>query len=168
MNEMPIDYFKESEKYKPQKVSTLLVGEAPPPSGNFYFYLPRPLSNTIPIRSDRSLPATIFHHYFQTRPETEREYVRLLLKLKDMGVFLIDISDEPLRIRERRGINQLNLDRLISEIPNLRSKMKSREIFIEDGKIIFLLPRLHYKRHLVDEFPESTFVRWIDFRITPE
>ena len=165
---MSIDYFKESEKYKPQKVKTLLVGEAPPPSGNSYFYVPKPMSNIKPIRQDRSLPATIFYHYFQTRPETEVEYVRLLQKLKDKEVFLIDISDEPLRIRERNGINQMNLERLVAEIPKLRNKIRSRDIFIKDEKIIFLLPRPHYKRYLVDEFPASKCVQWIDFRMAHE
>ena len=92
----------------------------------------------------------------------------MLCKLKDKGVFLMDILDEPLRIRERSGINQQNLDRLISEIPKLRDKIGSRGISIEDEKVIFLLPRLHYKRYLVEEFPESKFVRWIDFRMAPE
>ena len=80
----------------------------------------------------------------------------------------MDISDEPLRIRETGGINQRNLDRLIAEIHKLRDKIKSRGILIEDDKIIFLLPRLHYKRHLIDEFPKSKHVRWIDFRLSSE
>lgn len=98
---MKIDYFKESEKYKPANIKILLIGESPPPSGKSYFYVPRAMSNRRSISSDRSLPATIFYHYFMKRPETKEEYIQLLLKLKEVGVFLIDIYDEPIRIREK-------------------------------------------------------------------
>lgn len=164
---MPIDYFKESEKYKPDTVTTLLVAEAPPPSGESYFYVPKPMNNNRPIRTDQSLPATIFYHYFQTRPETEEEYVQLLLRLKGMGIFLMDISDEPIRIRQGYQIIQENLDRLVAEIPNLRGRIRSRGIDVPDENIKFLLPRLHYRRHLRAEFPNARYYRWIEFRMNP-
>lgn len=162
---MNINYFKESEKYKPANVKTLLISEAPPPSGKSYFYVPRPMSNNRPIRYDKSLPATIFYHYFQTRPETEEEYVQLLLKLQEMGIFLIDICDEPIRIRDKNGINKNNLNYLIAKIPSLRSKIRERGINIEDSDIIFLLPRQNYIQHLKKEFPNAKYTRWIDFRM---
>ena len=65
--QMPIDYISEAEKYRPDTIKTLLVGEAPPPNGQTYFYLPRELKNSGTIRNDRSLPATIFCHYFGKR-----------------------------------------------------------------------------------------------------
>ncbi|MGQ9570134.1 MAG: hypothetical protein ACUVUQ_04685 [Thermodesulfovibrionales bacterium] len=160
---MSIDYFKESEKYRPRKVTTLLVGEAPPAFRKTYFYLPRPLSNKRPVRNDRSLPATIFYHYFQRRPETEAEYVDLLFKLQNKGIFLIDICDEPLRVRG----NKKNLEKIVNEIPNLRNKMILRNISIEDEDIIFLLPRKNYLKYLKSEFPTSKYFRWIDFRMSP-
>ena len=102
MNKNPINYFEESEKFKPKEVKILLVGEAPPPSGKTYFYVPKPMSNKRPIKDDRSLPATIFYHYFKERPETVERYIELLNKLKDMGIFLVDIIDEPIRISDRK------------------------------------------------------------------
>src|SRR3974377_1408350 len=140
---MVINYFEESENYKPEKVRVLLIGEAPPPSGKTYFYIPREMTNNLPIEKDTSLPATIFHHYFKKRPKTEDEYKALLMELKKLGIFLIDICDEPLRIRDNNGIHRGNLDRLIMEIANLRNKIELRGISIEDKDIIFLLPRLN-------------------------
>ena len=165
---MAIDYLRESEKYRPETIKTLLVGEAPPPSEGSYFYVPRAMSNNLPIRIDRSLPATIFFHYFQTRPVTKDEYIDLLLKLQQKGVFLIDIFDEPLRIRGKNGIIKENLDRIIDQIPKLRNKITSRNISIKDRDTIFLLPRSHYLKHLEREFPNATYVKWIDFRLSPE
>lgn len=89
---MPINYFQESEKYRPDIIKNLLVGEAPPSSGKTYFYVPKALSDDIPIRDHRTLPATIFYHYFQTRPISKNEYTDLLLLLKKKGIFLIDIE----------------------------------------------------------------------------
>jgi len=89
---MPINYFQESEKYRPDIIKNLLVGEAPPSSGKTYFYVPKALSDDIPIRDHRTLPATIFYHYFRTRPISKNEYTDLLLLLKKKGIFLIDIE----------------------------------------------------------------------------
>ena len=163
-----IDYFKESQKFKPKQVNTLLIGEAPPPSGKRYFYVPRPMSNQIAIEADRSLPATIFNHYFQRRPETVQEYVNLLNRLKEMGVFLMDIVDEPIKIRDKGGINQKTLDYLISKIPQLRKRIRARGIHISDENITFLLARNNYKKQVQEEFPNSRLIRWIDFRLSEE
>ena len=171
MNKKPINYFEASEKFKPKEVKVLLVGEAPPPSGKTYFYVPKPMSNKRPIKNDRSLPATIFYHYFRERPETVERYIELLNKLKDRGIFLMDIVDEPIKISDRKvkgGIIQENLEYIINQIPLLRNKISSRGINIEDENIIFLLARKNYKRHLVGEFPNSHKIRWIDFRLSFE
>jgi len=171
MDNNNINYFEESEILKPKQVKILLIGEAPPPSGKRYFYIPRPMSNQIAIEADRSLPATIFNHYFQRRPETIQEYVNLLNRLKDMGIFLMDIVDMPIRIRDRKaksGINQKNLQILKNEIPKLREKISSRGISIDDNKMIFLIPRPHYKKEIKREFQKAQIIRWIDFRLTPE
>lgn len=165
------DYFEESEKFRPKDVKILLVGEAPPPSGKTYFYVPKPMSNKRPIRDDRSLPATIFYHYFRKRPETVERYIELLNKLKAMGIFLMDIVDSPIKISDRNlkwGINQENLEYLVSQIPLLRNKIRSRGIDIEDENIIFLLARKHYRKYLDEAFPKSQKIRWIDFRLSPE
>lgn len=171
MIKKPIDYFEKSEKYKPLVVKTLLVGEAPPPSGKTYFYVPKPMSNKRLIKDDRSLPATIFYHYFREIPETVERYTELLNKLKDKSIFLMDIVDEPTKISDRRlkgGIIQENLEYLLSQIPLLRNKIRSRGIDIDDENIIFLLARKHYKKHLDVEFPSSQKIRWRDFRVNPK
>ena len=81
---MTIDYLAASEKYRPEVIEILLVGEAPPPSGKAYFYVPTTLRRAKSIRDNRTLPATIFHHYFQKLPVTEDEYAALLWRLKEM------------------------------------------------------------------------------------
>jgi hypothetical protein len=157
---MPIDYLFHSEKYRPEVIETLLVGEAPPPRGETYFYLPATMRRTKQIRDNRSLPATIFHHYFQELPRDEKEYVDFLLRLKAQRVFLIDIFDSPFKVRDStEGVRQI-----VEAIPLLRGKMKSRNIEIKDGRITFLLARNDYRRHIRQEFPRSRTVPWVDFR----
>jgi hypothetical protein len=158
---MPIDYFAQSEKYRPDVIETLLVGEAPPPNGLAYFYLPALIRKAPSIRDNRSLPATIFHHYFQRLPENAAEYADLLLRLKAQRVFLIDIFDSPIKVRDStEGVRQI-----VEAIPMLRWKMKDRKIEIADDKIIFLLARSSYMKHIRREFPKSSCVQWIDFRM---
>jgi hypothetical protein len=168
MGKEPINYFQEAERYRPQTVKTLLVAEAPPPTGTKYFYVPRAMSDKVPVEKDTSLPATIFHHYFKKRPKTVEEYNDFLNELRGIGVFLMDIADEPIRIREKGGINQDNLRNLIGKIKALRTRIKDRGISIDDEDIIFLLPRQHYKKQLHEEFPNSRKIRWIDFRLSSE
>lgn len=120
------------------------------------------MSNNRSIRDDRSLPATIFYHYFQKRPETKEEYIDLLFKLQNKGIFLIDIYNKPLKVRG----NKKNLERIFKEIPKLRNKMRLRNISIKDEDIIFLLPRKNYLKPLKSEFPNSKYFRWIDFRMS--
>ena len=163
-----IDYRGQANKYRPIKIITLLIGEAPPPSGSRYFYLPVDMKNTRVIEKDTSLPATIFNYYFGKRPYSKAEYEVFLNKLKDGEIFLIDIIDKPLRIRDRKsksGFNDKNLKYLISQIQYLKEKIENLGIDIEDGKIIFLLAGSKYKKELKAEFPKSQFIRWKDFRM---
>jgi hypothetical protein len=159
---MPINYFKESEKYRPENIKTLLIGEAPPPSGQVYFYVPKLMPISIPIRVDRNLAATIFNHYFARRPNSIDEYVHFLNQLKEMGIFLIDICDDAIKVRG----SEKGLQRIISGIPNLRNKIVSRGIEIQDKDIIFLLARNIYKKQIRNEFPNSRLISWIDFRMS--
>ncbi|MEW6003341.1 MAG: hypothetical protein AB1638_11960 [Nitrospirota bacterium] len=165
---MAINYLNESEKYRPEKIGktieTLLVGESPPLSGKKYFYVPRPMSDKIPIQKDRNLPATIFNHYFKKRPTSIDEYVNFLLRLQAKGIFLIDICDEPINARG----NPKAIQQIIKEIPYLRSKMKKRKIKVADEDIVFLLARKNYLKDIRREFPNSGYKRWIDFRMSPE
>lgn len=161
---MTIDYHQASERYRPTTIKTLLVGEAPPPSRKTYFYVPRAMDDSIPIRKDRTLPATIFHHFFQTRPTTEDEYIDLLCRLKDNGIFLIDICDDPVQVR---GSCEGEL-RIIEELPKFPCKMESKNIRVPDEDIIFLLARNSYEKYIEDLYPTSKRIRWIDFRMNPE
>jgi len=120
------------------------------------------------IEDYRTLPATIFYHYFREIPPTAGRYEELLQELERRNIFLIDILDEPLRIRDRRSptrVNEENLEKLIESIPRLRDKMKRLNIDISDDKIIFLLARKDYKKDLELEFPRSEFVDWKTFRM---
>lgn len=165
---MALPYFELSEKYRPERLETLLIGEGPPPSGDKYFYLPVKMNPKRDIRSYRSLSATIFYHYFRSIPSSIKEYESFLLRLKERNIFLIDILDNPLKIRDRSsvdGINKENYDRLISSIPELRDKIKDRGISISEDRIVFLLARTSYEKDLKREFPNAQYFRWIDFRL---
>lgn len=165
---MCLNYAQLSKKYQPTKVTTLLVGEAPPPSGKTYFYLPKSMGLKKSIEKDRSLPATIFNHYFGRRPNNVIEYESFLHKLKENGVFLIDIIDRNLKIRDSsqpKNINLTNLNYLISQIPILRTKLINYNIKINDENIIFLLPRRHYESVIAQNFPDSQIYTWIEFRL---
>jgi len=161
---MAIDYFNESENYRPKTIKTLLVGEAPPSSGKTYFYVPQAMSDKDLIQNDSSLPATIFNHYFQKRPTTAEEYVNFLRLLQGKGIFLIDICDEPIKVRN----NPEGIQRIKREILELRGKMKRRNINVAVEDIVFLLARKDYKKDIKREFPNSTYKTWIDFRMSPE
>ena len=163
-----IDYLAESEKYRPRKARTLLMGEAPPPSRRTYFYVPpKTMNNRRPICKDTSLPSTIFWHYFGERPTSKERYIQLLNCLKRKGIFLVDIVDWPLRVRIRgKGVDPDALRIIKREIPKLRTKLKRRKINVQDKDIVFLLPRLRYKRELKEEFPCSSYIRWICFRMS--
>ena len=158
---MAINYLAQSEKYRPEVIETLLIGEAPPPDRKTYFYLPTALRNNVPIDRNRKLPATIFHHYFKTLPVDEEKYHELLLKLKQLRVFLVDIVDKPIRVRNSPdGVRQI-----IEAIPKLRAKLEGRNIDIRDERIVFLLARKNYRKWIREAFPKSRLVPWKDFRM---
>ena len=158
---MLIDYLSESEKYRPANIQTLLVGEAPPPTETSYFYVPVNLRNTQSIRNDRSLPATIFNHYFGRRPADKIEYQDFLLRLRELGVFLVDIFDRPIMVRN----NPEGLEKIVEAIPMLPAKLRDRGILVDEKIMIFLLARNNYKRKIRETFPNAKLVSWIDFRM---
>jgi hypothetical protein len=159
---MAIDYLAQSETYRPTVIKTLLVGEAPPASGATYFYLPAVLRGRRSIRENSSLPATIFHHYFGNLPDGTEEYAELLLRLKEQGIFLVDLLDSPIKVRgSPEGLRQV-----IEAIPILRAKLARRNIEVADENMVFLLARNSYRAKIRQEFPRSQLVRWVDFRTT--
>jgi len=158
-----INYTQEAGKYRPNKIKTLLIGEAPPPSGKTYFYIPK-----VPVRG--GLPATIFQHYFGQNPKTEKEYADMLKRLQKNRIFLIDIYDEPIRILDKtkpKWRDMENLEKLKDEIPKLRGKMKKKKVNVQDKNITFLLARNDYKKEIKQMFPESKLIFWKKFREIP-
>lgn len=157
-----------SDEYKPTLINTLLIGEAPPPSGSSYFYVPEVMNPNIDIRTYSTLPATIFYHYYKTIPDSKEKYKLLLKKLERDGIFLIDICDIPLKIRDESlpgWINTDNLNALIAEIPKLKDKIIDRIGTIDEYNITFLLARKHYKRYLKEHFPNAKYYAWKEFRM---
>ena len=169
---MSINYEDLSKDYEPEKfgvaTSTLLIAEAPPPNKKDYFYLPRILPQYRNIRYARTLPHTIFYHYFRKIPSDVKEYEQMLKRLAKQGVFMIDICDKPVRISKRgSGIDKVNLKKyIIDNIPRLRDKIKHRGIRIPDNKIIFLDPGHGYKKYVVEASSEYKIIKWIDFRMS--
>jgi len=162
-----MDYNKLANNYKPNIIKILLIGEAPPPNGKSYFYYPDNYRKSAhSIEMDRSLPATIFNHFFNARPESVSEYEQYLCLLKEKGIFLIDIIDEPLQIRDGNNINTENLEKLLSEenLDELNSRIFS--LSQPDTEIIFLLARNSYTKRLRDKFGKNVkYIKWKDFRM---
>lgn len=163
-----INYVELAGKYKPEKIKVLLIGEAPPLNGTSYFYkVPDKYpSRKTTIVNDTSLPATIFIHYFGERPKDPNEYSWFLEYLKESGIYLIDIINEPLEIRRKdKSLNQENINKLIStenlnELENRINSLKNN-----DSKVIFLLARTKYLKSLRIKFPNYSFVTWKCFRL---
>jgi hypothetical protein len=167
-----IDYFKESGKFKPNKINVLLVGEAPPPSGKKYFYkVPDNYKVSKTVENDTSLPGTIFNHFFNRRPKNPKEYKRFLEELKSQGVFLIDMYNEPIRIRDRNepgGINNKNLEKIFSDENMTDLKNRIDELSTNKTIMIFLLARNYrkkYKDKIKITFPDAKLIRWKKFRM---
>lgn len=156
-----IDYFTASERYRPPSITTLLVGEAPPPNGRKYFYVPGKLRAAPSIELNRSLPATIFHHYFARLPADPAEYTAMLEDLTALGVFLVDLCDEPVRVRGSAD----GLRRIRKEIPTFRQRLRDRGIEVEEERMVFLLARSSYRADLRLHFPKAAFRTWLDFRL---
>lgn len=160
-----MNYTSLSREFRPDKIRILLIGEAPPPNGKTYFYLiPKNYKPKGRIDKDQSLPATIFNHYFGKRPDDSLEYEAFLHKLRENEIFLIDMIEEPIRIRDKNGIIKENIDILLSDknIEALKNRIKSHGH--EETKVIFLLARRNYKKRLKMLFEDSEFITWKDFR----
>src|SRR2546423_1064164 len=78
-----------ARKYRPRRVKLLLVAEAPPSALDRYFYFED-------VREHDSLFRYVAQVLLKTQPtrEAKRE---LLSRLRDRGVFLIDLKQEPVK-----------------------------------------------------------------------
>jgi hypothetical protein len=158
------DYEALANQYKPQKVTTLLIGEAPPNNGKSYFYKVPPnykLKNVL-VEKDASLPATIFNHYLKSRPNDATEYETFLQQLKQSGIFLIDMFEAPIEVRE----NIDNRKVILSDSNMLDLKHRIGQYVQDERKIVFLLARNGYTSELKKHFPLARFVSWKEFRIS--
>jgi len=173
---MCLNYENIAEDYKPDLIKILLIGEAPPSNGKKYFYkVPEKCSFSKKIEDDRSLPATIFNHYFNKRPQDSDEYKKYLDCLRNNGVFLIDMINEPLKIRddkEKGGINKDNLDKIFSDMNLYLLKTRISGLINDKTQIIFLVPR-NYKKVLKNKLSEllgialdrNNYFPWKHFRL---
>jgi len=156
-----INYSLLREEYRPSEIEILLVGEAPPPNGKKYFYLPVAMSENREIELDASLPATIFYHYFKKRPASIEEYTSMLENLKEMGIFLVDLIDDPIQIRG----NKQNEAYLVRQIPTFRGRLLSMGIDVPENNWIFLLARNSYASRLIAAYPDAQRIPWKKFRM---
>lgn len=167
--EEKLDYQKLAKNFMPNEIKILLIGEAPPPNGKKYFYrIPENYSPSSSIEYDRSLPATIFNHYFGRRPKDEKEYECFLKCLKKRDIFLIDIINEPLKIRDKgrkNGINEDNIAKLLSNLDYLKKRIEEFKIKNKNIIVIFLLARNNYIKKLKEKFEDVSFITWKCFRL---
>jgi hypothetical protein len=163
---MPINYKKLSKKNKPLgNIKTLLIGEAPPPNGTTYFYLPGESRLHILIEDDNSLPATIFNHYFDNRPNDKIEYQKFLDILKQNGIFLIDMHEKLLQIRLRKELKLENVEKVRQQIPMLKERIKNIKGVTKKTKVIFLMPHPVYNAAIHNFFTNPTIKSWKEFRM---
>lgn len=163
-----MNYHQLAQNYKPKKIDILLIGEAPPPNGTSYFYQipPKYSLKNVSIEKDASLPATIFNHYFGRRPNDSVEYKKFLVCLEKRGIFLIDIINDPIRIREKNGLNQANLNKLLSPLNLADLQKRIDTLSHENTEVIFLLARNKYKKVLQISFRNvKQFIPWKNFRL---
>ncbi len=162
-----MDYHRVAKSFRPATIEYLLIGEAPPPSG-VYFFKPIRLSLRANVENDRVLPSTIFNHYFNKRPESVDEYLSFLTSLKLRGIFLVDIIDEPVKVSDRSypgWVNPENLEKVREGIGTLKNRLSQRGIMIPENRMIFLLARKHYEKDIREAFPSAYRIGWKDFRM---
>jgi len=154
-----MDYSQLAEDYKPHKINTLLVGEAPPQSGKSYFYSPTKSGKVNEI----SLPSTVFKHYFGKLPQNRKEYLSFLDSLFDMGIWVIDITDKPVKVWKEKYVLDMDvIQEIINSLPVLKNRIKDLEV--DEKDVIFLAARRNYKKDIRKLFPASTVVEWSKFR----
>jgi hypothetical protein len=74
-------------KYRPTRISTLLIAEAPPSAAERYFYFED-------VQTDDSLFRVVTRAFLGATPGGDRKDVALA-SLRDAGVFLIDLCEDP-------------------------------------------------------------------------
>ena len=159
-----LDYATLANQYKPNHVETLLIGEAPPNNGEKYFYKIASdyTIKGVKVEEDASLPATIFNHYFNRRPNDAIEYEDFLKQLKQRGIFLIDMFEAPIEVRGNRENSKV----ILSQANILDLKHRISQYVQDERKIIFLLARNGYSTELKKTFPLAQYFSWKEFRMS--
>lgn len=80
---------KSAKQYKPERIKLLLIAEAPPSALDRYFYFPAVGTHDSLFRYVSALVLG--------REPSRANKPELLDALRDAGVFLIDVSEEPIR-----------------------------------------------------------------------
>jgi hypothetical protein len=80
-----------ARRYRPTAIDLLIVGEAPPETLDRYFYFPK-------VKTQDALFQNVVRAVLRIEPNRGTKH-ELLGQLRDAGVFLIDVSLEPLNER---------------------------------------------------------------------
>lgn len=159
-----INYDELAKKFKPAHIRELLIGEAPPPTEKSYFYMPTKPGAGFHF----SLPGIVFRHYFGKIPKNIEEYIEFLNQLKDMGVFIIDITNEPLEVSRKipgekwPKIVPESIEELKNALPALKKRIE--KMGIDERNVTFVLPRQHYLSNIKQLFPDSNIYKsWKSF-----
>jgi hypothetical protein len=98
-------------KYKPGAVKLLLIAEAPPCTTDRYFYFED-------VQQHDSLFRYVCRGIFGVIPPRDRK-ADYLAELRDSGVFLIDLSEEPIPDGAKTRIAPQQVDKLIARCRDL-------------------------------------------------
>lgn len=165
LSDYAVKYKDAVKKYKPAKIKTLLIGEAPPPpteknpNPNYFYIVPKNRQGHA-----ESLPGRVFKHYFGDYAQSTEDYENKLDKLRDMGIFLIDIVEEPITVKAGRGVpeNPESIQIIKEALPRLKKRI--HELGISEKDVIFLIPKgRSYERYAKKLFTDSKFYGWREF-----
>ncbi len=126
------DYKEAREKYKPEKIKILFIGESPPRNKQSYFYF-EDSKGSAPLF--KAIIKAVFNEdYIKKNDKDYRKKKMLLEKFKENGFFLIDACDTPINqypSKKRKGIIKKNLPNLVKLIKNLELGRDTKIILIQ-------------------------------------
>lgn len=102
-----------AENFKPTCINELIICESFPSSGH-YFYIPK--------KKCKWLSGTIFLRHFGRLPHSVQEYYDFLIKLQSNGVFMVDIYENPLDVKENKDLVKNEIPKLPNRITKLNPK----------------------------------------------
>jgi hypothetical protein len=166
LSQFALKYKNAAEKYKPNKIKTLLIGEAPPPpteknpNPNYFYITPSKFTG-----HNASLPGRVFTHYFGSYAKGKEDYANKLEKLRDNGIFMIDIVEEPITVKKSKLEPEIpeSVEIIKNSLPKLKERIK--ELGVSEENVIFLIPsHRSYRKDARRMFPNSKFPKgWKEF-----